>query len=151
MMQSNTVGSFEKAKSARRVLRGLFEKGGLIVASGAYDAFSAMLAEKAGLPAVCIGGAAMAASDGFTLLLATSNHVINPRVYKSAPYDAVTGVTPLNVVGEVPSLLVVRSDFKASSVEELTQMLKSSDEYVEGSLPGTFSGLCCVAIVYKQA
>ena len=61
-MKNRKADPLEKARLARRALRGLLDTGELIVAPGTYDAFSAMLVERAGFPVAYVGSAATAAS-----------------------------------------------------------------------------------------
>lgn len=60
-----------------------------------------------------------APKDGSTLGLVSSNHVINPGIYKSIPYDSLKDITPIAVVATVPLLLVVNAALPARSVKEL--------------------------------
>ena len=47
-----------------------------------------------------------APNDGSVLAMVASNHVINPALYPSMPYDPIGGVTPITVVGRFPLVLV---------------------------------------------
>jgi tripartite-type tricarboxylate transporter receptor subunit TctC len=44
-----------------------------------------------------------AAPDGNTIAFVSNNHAVNPSVFKKMPYDTLTDVTPITVVGETPS------------------------------------------------
>jgi tripartite-type tricarboxylate transporter receptor subunit TctC len=48
-----------------------------------------------------------AAPDGQTIGVVSNNHVINPSVYKSMPYDSLKDITPISVVGNTPFVVVV--------------------------------------------
>lgn len=66
------------------------------------------------------------APDGMTLSVVSNNHVIYPSVYKSVPFDPVTDVTQVAVIGSTP--LVVVASAKAVPVKnaaELIAMLKA--------------------------
>lgn len=68
---------------------------------------------------------ATAAPDGYTLLMATSStHSIGPVLNPKMPYDAFGDFTPLGVVAEAPSLLVVGRDSPARTATELVDQLK---------------------------
>jgi tripartite-type tricarboxylate transporter receptor subunit TctC len=69
--------------------------------------------------------AAKAAPDGYTLLLATSSHVVNPSLYQKVAYDPVRDFTPVALLIKMPSLLVVPPDSPARSVQELVALAKS--------------------------
>jgi tripartite-type tricarboxylate transporter receptor subunit TctC len=60
-----------------------------------------------------------APKDGLTLGLISSNHVINPGIYRSIPYDSMNDITPIAVVATVPLLLVVHPALPVRSVKEL--------------------------------
>ena len=63
--------------------------------------------------------AARAAADGYTLLMINAGHVINPGLYKSLPYDAVTSFSAVSLIGRASYLLVVHPSVPAKSVKEL--------------------------------
>ena len=60
-----------------------------------------------------------APKDGLTLGMISSNHVINPGIYKSIPYDSVKDITPIAVLATVPLVLVVNTALPVRSVKEL--------------------------------
>lgn len=69
--------------------------------------------------------AAAAAPDGYTLLMATSStHSIGPVLNPKMPYDAVRDFTPIGMVAEAPSVLVVGRDSPARTAPDLVTMLK---------------------------
>ncbi|MEM5277755.1 tripartite tricarboxylate transporter substrate binding protein [Cupriavidus taiwanensis] len=66
-----------------------------------------------------------APKDGSTLGLISSNHVINPFIYKSLPYDALQDITPITVIGTLPLVLAVNPAVSAHNTGELLALLKS--------------------------
>lgn len=74
-----------------------------------------------------IGTAAMIKSppDGFTLSVVSNNHVIYPSVLKSVPFDPVSDITPITVMGTTPLVLVVNPKVPANNAKELVALLKS--------------------------
>ncbi|WP_018308856.1 tripartite tricarboxylate transporter substrate binding protein [Cupriavidus sp. UYPR2.512] len=66
-----------------------------------------------------------APKDGSTLGLISSNHVINPFIYKNLPYDALKDITPITVIGTLPLVLVVNPAVGAQTTKELIALLKS--------------------------
>ncbi|MGB6103839.1 MAG: tripartite tricarboxylate transporter substrate binding protein [Pusillimonas sp.] len=66
-----------------------------------------------------------APADGYTLLLADSQFMIAPQLLKSAPYDPVTSLAPINLVGVVPLFFVVKSDRPWKSLQELMDYAKA--------------------------
>ncbi len=67
---------------------------------------------------------AKAAPDGYTLLLATGTHTINPSVYKT-DYDMVKDFAPVTLLGETPFVLSVNPSVKATTVAELIALAKA--------------------------
>lgn len=75
-----------------------------------------------------------APGDGSTLGLISSNHVINPFIYKSLPYDALKDITPITVIGTLPLVLVVNPAVGVGTTKELVARLKAKPgEYNYGS------------------
>jgi len=67
-----------------------------------------------------------APKDGATLGMVSSNHVINPSIYKDLPYDALKDVTPISVVGTVPMVLVTSPTFRVSNLKDLIAQAKAN-------------------------
>ena len=65
--------------------------------------------------------AARAAPDGYTLLMATSSHVVNPGI-RQLPFDAVKDFVGVSLVATTPALLVVPPNFPANTVQELIDL-----------------------------
>lgn len=68
---------------------------------------------------------AKATADGHTLLFANTNIAINPSLYKTLPYDTATAFAPVIHMVNVPNLLLVAEDVKASKVSELIALAKA--------------------------
>ena len=66
------------------------------------------------------------APDGFTLSVVSNNHVIYPSVYKSVPFDPVSDITPIAIMGSTPMVLVVNpTKVAATTAQELIALLKA--------------------------
>jgi tripartite-type tricarboxylate transporter receptor subunit TctC len=64
--------------------------------------------------------------DGQTIGVVSNNHVINPSVYKTMPYDAIKDITPISVVGATPFVLVVNpKNLPVKDLKALTAALKA--------------------------
>ena len=74
---------------------------------------------------VAVDRAAKAASDGYTLVMASSAITINPSLYGKLPYDPVKDLAPISLVVFTPSVLVVHSDVPAKSVQELVALARA--------------------------
>jgi len=67
--------------------------------------------------------ASKAPADGYTLLVISLAHAVNPWLYK-LPYDPIKGFTPIAMLGSGPVVLVVNPELPAKSVKELVDMAK---------------------------
>jgi tripartite-type tricarboxylate transporter receptor subunit TctC len=68
---------------------------------------------------------ARSAPDGYTLLMATFAHAVNPSLRAKMPYDTVHAFTPVALVGRSPNVLVVRPDRGFKSVKELVDFARA--------------------------
>jgi tripartite-type tricarboxylate transporter receptor subunit TctC len=67
-----------------------------------------------------------AAPDGQTIGVVSNNHVINPSVYKSVPFDSLKDITPIMVIGSTPFVLVVNpKQLPVKDVKEMVAALKA--------------------------
>lgn len=57
--------------------------------------------------------------DGYTLAIVSSNHAINPSLYKSMPYDSVKDITPISVIGTTPLVMVVAENSPYRTISDL--------------------------------
>ena len=67
--------------------------------------------------------AANAAPDGYTLLLISLAHAVNPWLYK-LPYDPITSFSPVAILAFSPNILVVNPELPVKSVKELVDTAK---------------------------
>ena len=72
-----------------------------------------------------IGTAARAVPDGYTLLAAGGNFVINPSLYAKIPYDPERDFEAVSLMCSSPHLLAVNPSVPASSVTEFIAMAKA--------------------------
>lgn len=59
-----------------------------------------------------------AAPDGYTLLVATTHHVISPAIYEKLPYDTSKDFTPIAELAAAPNVLLVNKDIPVNNVQE---------------------------------
>jgi len=69
--------------------------------------------------------AVRAPADGYTLLLMTGSHVINPHLYDRIGYDPVKDFAPITVITRLPSLMVVPPSSPAKTVAEFIALAKA--------------------------
>ncbi|MGE8366938.1 Bug family tripartite tricarboxylate transporter substrate binding protein [Cupriavidus sp.] len=60
-----------------------------------------------------------AAADGYTLAVVSSNHAINPGLYRNIPYDSVKDITAVALIGTTPLVLVVGAGSPYKTAQEL--------------------------------
>jgi tripartite-type tricarboxylate transporter receptor subunit TctC len=72
------------------------------------------------------GRAAKAAADGYTLLLTANNHIINPLLYESVPYDAFKDFEPVTLAVSFPTALSVNPSVPARTVAELVALVRAT-------------------------
>ena len=65
-----------------------------------------------------------ATPNGYTLLLNAANHVVTPLISNAVPFNPIKDFTPICYIGFVPQLVVVRSEFPASTFEEFIKLVK---------------------------
>ena len=107
---------------------------------GAADTFARMVGDKVaqawGQPVVIDnkpgGGGiiatqavARAPADGYTLLVVTVGHAVNPHIQSKLPYDTLNDLKPVAQLATLPSVLVVNPNVPARSVAELVTLAKS--------------------------
>ena len=69
--------------------------------------------------------AARAAPDGYTLLMVSAAHTINPAMIRKLNYDSVKDFTPLGIVADVPTGLVVHPSLPTKNVNDLVALARS--------------------------
>ena len=69
--------------------------------------------------------ASKALPDGYTLLMVSTAHVINPAVIKKLPYDSVRDFVPITLVADVPNALVIHPSVPARTLKALLALAKS--------------------------
>lgn len=69
---------------------------------------------------------AKAPADGYTIMMVSASHVINPSMQKSLPYDTIKDFAGISLVAEVPTVLVVHPSVQAKSLKELIALAKAN-------------------------
>ena len=68
---------------------------------------------------------AKSAADGYTLVMATVAHVVNPTIQPKLPYVHEEAFAPVMLVGRSPNVLVVRADSPFKSVKDIIAAAKA--------------------------
>jgi len=101
-------------------------------------------------------------ADGYTLLIISGAHAINPSLYPKLPYDSVRDFAPVTMFTSGPGLLVVHPSVPARTVKEFIALAKSrpgqlnyasagigTPPHLAGELFKTMAGVDIVHVPYK--
>lgn len=69
---------------------------------------------------------AKSAPDGYTMVMATVAHVVNPSIQPKLPYSYEKAFAPVMLVGISPNVLVVRAESPIRSVKDLIDAAKAN-------------------------
>ena len=105
---------------------------------------------------------AKAPADGYTLLMATFSHAVNPTFYRNLPFDTLKDFAAVTLVASAPNVLEVHPSVPAMTVAELIAMAKAnpgklhfasagngSSSHLAGELFKTLAGVQIVHVPYK--
>jgi len=106
--------------------------------------------------------AAKAPSDGYTLVIVSPAHAINPTLRRKLPYDSVKDFTAITQLVENPNILTIHPKVPARSVQELVTLAKAkpgslaygsagvgSSQHLSGELFKTMAGVDMVHVPFK--
>src|SRR5215510_7959080 len=82
--------------------------------------------------------ASKAPADGYTLLVISIAHAVNPWLYK-LPYDPIKDFTPIGIMASGPNVLVVHPELPAKSVKDLITLAKSKPGDIQYASAGVGS------------
>ena len=83
---------------------------------------------------------ARAAADGYSLLLVTTSHTVNPSLMKSFPVDVLRDFSPVVLMIAAPNILVTHPSLPVRSVGDLIALAKARPgelNYGSGSIGGS--------------
>lgn len=79
---------------------------------------------------------ARSAKDAYTLLMASPQHVTNPHLFPSLPFDPVRDFMPVSLVSKASLVLVVNPEVPARNLRELLDYLRSRPGQINWSSAG---------------
>src|SRR5262245_37802125 len=79
---------------------------------------------------------AKAPPDGYTLLMVSAAHVINPAMIKKLPYDSIKDFAPISVVADVPTAFAVHPALPVKNVKEFVALAKARPGQLNYSTAG---------------
>ncbi|MCC6535581.1 MAG: tripartite tricarboxylate transporter substrate binding protein [Burkholderiales bacterium] len=80
---------------------------------------------------------AKAAPDGYTIIMSSSNHTINPSLYPKIPYDTVKDFAAVTQVATSPFLLVVHPSLPVKTTHELIALARARKGQLAYASSGT--------------
>jgi len=105
--------------------------------------------------------AAKSAPDGYTILLVSISHVVNPILNEKLAYDPMKDLAPVSLLVSVPNVLVVHNSLPIKSVPELIALAKTkpgqlnyassvgTSLHLAGELFKAMAGVDIVAVNFK--
>ena len=84
--------------------------------------------------------AAKAPADGYTMLLVSVTHSINPGLDPRLPYDSIKDFAPVTLVASSPNALVTHPSVPARSVKELIALARAQPGKLNMATSGVGSG-----------
>lgn len=72
--------------------------------------------------------AAKAPADGYTFLVVTVGHAVNPSLYAKLPYDTLQDFTGVAMIASVPNVLTVHPSVPANTVQELIALARAKPD-----------------------
>ena len=107
---------------------------------------------------------AKSAPDGYTFLMVTIGHAVNPYMYTKLPYDTRADLVPVAIVANVPSLVVVGPNFPGKTLRDLLATAKArandiqfassgigTTSHVGAALMESMTGVDMLHVPYKGA
>ena len=111
---------------------------------------------------VAAAALAKAPADGYTLMMVSASHAVNPSLYKNLPYDTLKDFNPVSEVSVTTAVLVVNPSLGVNSVGELIALAKArpgtlniasagigSSAHLAGELFRSMAGIDLVHVPFK--
>ena len=76
-----------------------------------------------------VGAAARAEPDGYTILVAATNFIINAMLFSTVSYDPIADFIPLVELAETPTAFAVRPQLEAKTLKEFVEIAAKSESF----------------------
>lgn len=93
---------------------------------------------------------AKADPDGYTMMIVSIGHAVNPALYPKLSYDGIKSFEPVSLVGIVPNVLVAHSAAKFNSVNELIAQAKAQPGKITYASAGTGTTIHLAAELFNS-
>ena len=94
---------------------------------------------------------ARAAPDGYTVLIATTPHAVNPTLFAKLPFDPIKDFTMVSLLARTTTVLVVHPSLPVKNVKELIALAKSKPGQLTSATSGGTSQFLAVEMLKSQA
>jgi tripartite-type tricarboxylate transporter receptor subunit TctC len=94
--------------------------------------------------------ASRASADGYTFMIATSQHAIVQSMYEKRGYDLIRDFTPVSLMASTPFILVVNASLPATSLKELVALAKAKPSQLKYGSGGSGSPPHLSAEIFKS-
>ena len=95
--------------------------------------------------------AARSPADGYTMLLISTTHAVNPSLFKKLPYDPIADFIPVTLLTATPFMLVVHPSVAAKTVPELVALARSKPGQLNYGSSGNGSSIHLTTELLKAA
>ncbi len=96
------------------------------------------------------GQVAKAEPDGYTLLMVSIGHAVNPSLYAKVPFDPIKDFAPITLVAAVPNMLVVHPSVPVGSVQELIALAKEQPGMITYASAGYGTSIHLAGELFKS-
>jgi tripartite-type tricarboxylate transporter receptor subunit TctC len=95
--------------------------------------------------------AAVSPPDGYTLLMITTTHTVNPSVFRELAYDPIKDFAPVTMTASAPFLLVVHPNVAAHSLGEFVALARSKPGALNFASSGRGSSIHLTTELFMMA
>lgn len=88
--------------------------------------------------------------DGYTLLIVTPSHAINPLVTQKLPYDSLRDFVPISLISRTPFVVAVSNEVPATNIKELIAYAKANPEKLSYASSGVGTGAHLTTELFKM-